>query len=332
MAQCRLLRRREFLRQCCQQSHRAAHRSSNNASVKPPYAPPPPHRRERRLREEATYEVAPVARRRPRGRAAAAEAAAAPGEASPAEARPVLRENAPRRSRPRNCHGAAAPRRRRGPDAQWDVDPDDEDEIQREREGRAPRLEASQAKARTATSGHGVRGRRPERQHGRHDAGAAGAAARPVPAHGDCRRRRRLGRRPVMRRGGSSRTPGRKTTTFGAGREPAASANRKRADNPGQAELLDLQPRPSPTRPSSRRAYRQIRRDARSINSALLAQCKTVWKSTSELDYGDNIASMAGARNLSSTQSKGRARRRPRPPESTRLPQTMEVLATILTR
>ena len=126
-------------------------------------APNRPTRRRRRIvesddsEEEVTYEVAPTVAppAQKKSRAQKPRPPQRPAKRPCAEARPVLRENArltqPSQKQPRRRGPAPTPR---PPTPEWDVEPEDEDDIQKEREAEAAAcFEASQAKARTATSG-----------------------------------------------------------------------------------------------------------------------------------------------------------------------------------
>ena len=191
-----LLRHRELRRKPPEKPRKTgfAHNSKTTAT-NTMQAPNRPTRRRRRIvesddsEEEVTYEVAPTVAPPPqkKSRAQKPRPPQRPAKRPCAEARPVLRENArltqPSQKQPRRRGAAPTPR---PPTPEWDVDPEDEDEHAAGARGRGGRareaeaaaaFEASQTKARTATSGStGGTTRAPPRS------GSTGGTTRAPPA------------------------------------------------------------------------------------------------------------------------------------------------------
>ena len=296
-------------------------------------APNRPTRRRRRIvesddsEEEVTYEVAPTVAPPPqkKSRAQKPRPPQRPAKRPCAEARPVLRENArltqPSQKQPRRRGAAPTPR---PPTPEWDVNPEDEDEIQREREVEAAAaFEASQAKARTATSGStGGATRAPPRSGSTGGTTRAPPAPPPVPCQLTADQRAVAAWRPPAwaadRRGKLVRVvahagTGKTTTLAALAANLAASArtgvhihrraaravtrrrrvtgafsrrrNRRRASSPGSSSATG----PSTARPppTPRKDLEGVPLDTASTRGRSTPRywlsSKTVWKSTSEL-------------------------------------------------
>ena len=264
-------------------------------------APNRPTRRRRRIvesddsEEEVTYEVAPTVAppAQKKSRAQKPRPPQRPAKRPCAEARPVLRENArltqPSQKQPRRRGAAPTPR---PPTPEWDVEPEDEDELRREREAEAAAareaeaaaaFEASQTKARTATSGStGGTTRAPPRSGSTGGTTRAPPAPPPVPCQLTADQRAVAAWRPPAwaadRRGKLVRVvahagTGKTTTLAALAANLAASAKPKEGEQPWLKLSYWTFNRSAAADAAQRFGGRTTRYgvDARSINSALLA-------------------------------------------------------------